>query len=54
MLAGVELGLIEFFRAKDDQTTAGLTTAQIIAISVCTIGIGVIVARREQRAPLRA
>jgi len=54
VLAGVERFIIEFFRAKDDQTTAGLTTAQIIAISVCTIGIGVIVARRAQQAPLRA
>jgi phosphatidylglycerol:prolipoprotein diacylglycerol transferase len=48
VLAGVERFIVEFFRAKDDQTTAGLTTAQIIAITVCTIGIGVIVSRRRQ------
>lgn len=47
ILAGVERFIIEFFRAKDDQTTAGLTTAQIIAITICTIGIGVLVARRQ-------
>lgn len=48
VLAGVERFIIEFFRAKDDQTTAGLTTAQIIAITVCTIGIGVIIGRRRE------
>jgi phosphatidylglycerol:prolipoprotein diacylglycerol transferase len=53
VLAGIERFIIEFFRAKDDQTTAGLTTAQIIAITVCTIGIGVIVSRRQSHA-LRA
>jgi len=47
ILAGVERFIIEFFRAKDDQTTAGLTTAQIIAITICTIGIGVLTARRQ-------
>lgn len=47
VLAGIERFIIEFFRAKDDQTTAGLTTAQIIAITVCTIGVGVIVSRRR-------
>jgi len=49
VLAGFERFVIEFFRAKDDQTTAGLTTAQIIAITVFTIGIGLIVARRGSR-----
>ncbi len=50
VLAGVERFVIEFFRAKDDQTNAGLTTAQIIAMTVFTIGIGLIVARRGRNA----
>ena len=50
VLAGVERFVIEFFRAKDDQTNAGLTTAQIIALTVFTIGIGLIVARRGRNA----
>ena len=50
VLAGVERFIIEFFRAKDDTTTAGLTTAQIIAFAVCAVGVGVLVARRGQTA----
>lgn len=46
ILAGVERFIIEFFRAKDDQTGAGLTSAQIIAITVCVIGVGLLVTRR--------
>ena len=46
VLAGVERFIIEFFRAKDDQTTAGLTSAQIIAITVCLIGVGLLIFRR--------
>ena len=47
VLAGVERFIIEFFRAKDDQTTAGLTSAQIIAITVCLIGVVLLVVRRR-------
>jgi phosphatidylglycerol---prolipoprotein diacylglyceryl transferase len=47
VLAGVERFIIEFFRAKDDQTDAGLTTAQIIALTVLTIGIALIASRRK-------
>ncbi len=54
VLAGVERFIIEFFRAKDDQTTAGLTTAQIIAITVCVVGLGVLASRRGQRDQLAA
>ena len=46
LLAGTERFIVEFFRAKDDQMSAGLTLAQLIAISVFTIGIGILVARR--------
>ena len=48
MLAGVERFVIEFVRAKDDRLIVGLTSAQIIAISVFTIGLGVLAARRGQ------
>ncbi len=51
VLAGIERFVIEFFRAKDDQTDAGLTTAQIIALTVFTIGLGLIVARRSRSEP---
>lgn len=50
VMAGVERFIIEFFRAKDDTTTAGLTTAQIIAFAVCAVGVGLLVARRGQTA----
>ncbi len=46
MLAGTERFIVEFFRAKDDVTTAGLTSAQIIAITVFTIGFGLLVSKR--------
>ncbi|MBL0169275.1 MAG: prolipoprotein diacylglyceryl transferase [Gemmatimonadaceae bacterium] len=54
LLAGIERFVIEFFRAKDDRLTAGLTTAQIIAISVFTVGIGLLLARRRRGTPLAA
>lgn len=50
LLAGTERFIIEFFRAKDDRLTAGMTTAQIIAITVFTIGIGILMTRSKQRA----
>ena len=46
IVAGVERFIVEFFRAKDDALTFGLTTAQIIAITVFTIGVGLLVTRR--------
>ncbi len=46
MLAGTERFIVEFFRAKDDLTTAGLTSAQIIAITVFTIGFGLLMSKR--------
>jgi phosphatidylglycerol---prolipoprotein diacylglyceryl transferase len=54
VLAGIERFVIEFFRAKDDQTNSGLTTAQIIAITVFTIGVGLLIARRGSREPAMA
>ena len=51
IVAGVERFIVEFFRAKDDALTVGLTTAQIIAITIFTIGVGLIVSRRRGPAP---
>ena len=47
IVAGIERFTVEFFRAKDDALTVGLTTAQIIAITIFTIGVGLIVSRRR-------
>jgi phosphatidylglycerol:prolipoprotein diacylglycerol transferase len=47
VLAGVERFIVEFFRAKDDRDVAGLTTAQVIAITIFTIGIALLATRRE-------
>jgi phosphatidylglycerol---prolipoprotein diacylglyceryl transferase len=44
--AGIERFIVEFFRAKDDALTIGLTTAQIIALTIGTIGVGLMVGRR--------
>jgi phosphatidylglycerol---prolipoprotein diacylglyceryl transferase len=45
ILAGVERFIVEFFRAKDDRLVVGLTTAQVIALTIATIGVAVMVAR---------
>ncbi len=47
ILAGVERFAIEFFRAKDDRLGLGLTTAQLIAITVFTIGVAMMAWRRD-------
>ena len=49
VLAGIERFIVEFFRAKDDQLTFGLTTAQVIAIAIALVGVIVMVARRTPR-----
>lgn len=46
IVAGIERFIVEFFRAKDDALQVGLTTAQIIAITIFTIGVGLMVGRR--------
>lgn len=53
VLAGIERFIVEFFRAKDDRLVAGgtLSTAQIIAIVVCTIGVAVMFVRRGPSGP---
>ena len=50
VLAGIERFIVEFFRAKDDRHFVGLTAAQVIAIGVATIGVGLLVSRRAARA----
>jgi phosphatidylglycerol:prolipoprotein diacylglycerol transferase len=47
VVAGIERFIVEFFRAKDDALTVGLTTAQIIAITIFSIGVGLLVTRRR-------
>ncbi len=50
VVAGIERFVVEFFRAKDDRFIAGLTVAQVIALSIAAIGVLLMVARR--RGPL--
>jgi len=46
VLAGVERFIVEFFRAKDDRLVAGgLSSAQVISIAVCIVGVGVMALR---------
>jgi phosphatidylglycerol---prolipoprotein diacylglyceryl transferase len=47
LLAGIERFIVEFYRAKDDQLTTGLTTAQTIALTIGTIGIALLITRRR-------
>ena len=55
IVAGIERFVVEFFRAKDDALTFGLTTAQLIAIVIFSIGVGLLVTRRgNDAAPLAA
>jgi phosphatidylglycerol:prolipoprotein diacylglycerol transferase len=45
VLAGIERFIIEFFRAKDDRFFGPLTAAQVIALTIATIGVVVMMAR---------
>lgn len=47
VVAGIERFIVEFFRAKDDTLTLGLTTAQIIALAIGTIGVTLLATRRR-------
>ncbi len=52
VLAGVERFIVEFFRAKDDRVSiVGLTSAQIIAVMIFTIGVAIMAWRRDPGAP---
>lgn len=54
VLAGLERFIVEFFRAKDDRVLAGLTVAQGIGLTIFTIGIGLLVARRGRATSVTA
>ena len=54
ILAGVERFIVEFFRAKDDRLTIGLSTAQLIGLAILTIGIALVAARTKRSGPLAA
>ena len=47
LLAGVERIIVEVFRAKDDRLVVGMTTAQLIASVVLTVGVALLLARRQ-------
>lgn len=49
VLAGVERFIVEFFRAKDDRFawTGGLSMAQIIALGVAVVGVGIMMSRKQ-------
>lgn len=50
VLAGIERFVVEFFRAKDDSLTIGITIAQSIAIAAIALGIALLLARRRPSA----
>jgi len=47
IVAGVERFIVEFFRAKDDRLIGDFTTAQGIGVTIATIGLALMVARRR-------
>ena len=48
ILAGIERFIVEFFRAKDDRVfVVGLSSAQLISIAVCAVGVVVMVLLRN-------
>ncbi|MEI6740023.1 MAG: prolipoprotein diacylglyceryl transferase [Gemmatimonadaceae bacterium] len=47
VLAGAERFIVEFFRAKDDRFVAGLTAAQVIALTISLVGVALLAARRR-------
>jgi len=49
VLAGVERFVVEFFRAKDDYLSIGLTTAQVIAIATVILGFVLLTLRWKPR-----
>jgi len=46
VLQGVERFVVEFFRAKDDRLSIGLTGAQLIAIVAVLVGVALLYVRR--------
>jgi phosphatidylglycerol:prolipoprotein diacylglycerol transferase len=54
VVAGVERFIVEFFRAKDDRHFGGLTAAQVIGLTILTIGVALLVTRRGPAAATAA
>jgi phosphatidylglycerol:prolipoprotein diacylglycerol transferase len=52
VLAGVERFIVEFYRAKDDTLSIGLTSAQLIALFAIVAGITIMTMRRTPRASI--
>lgn len=52
VLAGVERFIVEFFRAKSDVIVMlGLTSAQVVALTVFTVGVALLILRRGRPTP---
>ena len=51
VLAGIERFVVEFFRAKDDVLTVGISVAQTIAIGTFVLGVVLLWVRRHRIAP---
>jgi len=51
VLAGAERFIVEFFRVKDDRFAwaGGLSMAQVIAIAIALVGVGIMAARSKVR-----
>jgi phosphatidylglycerol:prolipoprotein diacylglycerol transferase len=51
LLAGTERFIVEFFRVKDDRFAwaGGLSMAQLIAIAIALVGVGIMLARTSVR-----
>ncbi|HJQ20861.1 MAG TPA: prolipoprotein diacylglyceryl transferase family protein [Gemmatimonadaceae bacterium] len=49
VLAGIERFIVEFFRAKDDVLSIGITSAQLIAIFAVVFGVVILYVRRQPR-----
>lgn len=49
VLAGIERFVVEFFRAKDDALSFGLTMAQMLALAALALGVVLLYTRRAPR-----
>jgi phosphatidylglycerol---prolipoprotein diacylglyceryl transferase len=54
VLAGIERFIVEFFRAKDDRLSIGITMAQTIALAAIALGIALLYLRRNPQRPASA
>ena len=51
VLAGIERFIVEFFRAKDDRLSIGITEAQLIALAAIVLGVALLYLRRNPQRP---